>query len=145
MCLFVHLFIHFIRSSPVTRKRPVGDQPIATLQSENPYARVSMELAVWSGRRGPALAHCWAWPGPCMAVSTAWGTQHWDWSTGGWGRVPGANSVKGVFLNDVCQCWPYCSRKTPPNGCLPCLSPEGESQCLLPLQEDLQDGQVCMT
>lgn len=55
MCLFVRLFIHFIHSSPVTTKRPVGDQPIATLPSENPYARVSMELAVWSGRRAAML------------------------------------------------------------------------------------------
>ena len=29
-----------------------------------------------------------------------------------------------------------------PHGCLPCVTPQGESQCLLPLQEALQDGQV---
>lgn len=93
------------------------------------------------GDMGLLLAHCWAWLGPCVAVSMSFrGTQHWDWSTGGWGWVPSADSLKGVFLNGVCQYWRYHSRKTP-HGCLPCVSPR-ESQCLLPLQEALQDGQV---
>lgn len=56
----------------MTTNRPVGDQPIATLQSENPYARVSMELAVWPGRRAAML------PGVMVGTQERFSRQTWN-------------------------------------------------------------------
>lgn len=95
------------------------------------------------GDMGLLLAHCWAWLGPCVAVSTAWGTQHWDWSTGGWGWVPSADSLKGVFLNGVCQYWRYHSRKTPPWLPAMCLPKGSLSACCL--SRRLSKMAKCMT
>lgn len=93
------------------------------------------------GDMGTAVLTAGQQLGPCVAVSTAWGTQHWDWSTGGWGWVPSADSLKGVFLNGVCQYWRYHSRKTPPWLPAVCVSPRGVS---VPAASPggSQDGQV---